>query len=226
MARRDRGMAGHRSTDDEGHLDAAVRPRPRPCVVFRSVGEVRRGHRGWLSDRRRGNPMITADPYIVVRAASIYVTALLTIAAWLWQRPKKGSGAIFRKSKNCTRPLFAGGLLAFAWNLPVLLLVNVVAQRFGWWQFDAQGGLLLGVPVDFLLAWVWLWSVVPLLAFDALAIGRIAIVALAFDLILMPAAAPVLRLGPMWLAGEVVALAAGLVPGLLVARMTIRDERL
>ena len=117
-------------------------------------------------------------------------------------------------------------MLAFAWNLPVLLLVNVAARRFGWWQFDAQGGLLLGVPVDFLLAWIWLWSVVPLLAFEALTIGRIAIVALAFDLILMPAAAPVLRLGPLWLVGEVVALAAGLVPGLLVARMTMRDERL
>jgi protein-S-isoprenylcysteine O-methyltransferase Ste14 len=65
-----------------------------------------------------------------------------------------------------------------------------------------------------------------LLAFEALAIGAITIVALAFDLILMPAAAPVLRLGPMWLVGEVVALAAGLVPGLLLARMTMRDERL
>ena len=159
--------------------------------------------------------MIAADPYLVVRASSIYVTTLLTIAAWLWHG--KGSGA---------RPLIAGSLLAFAWNLPVLLLVNVAAQRFGWWRFDAKGGLLLGVPVDFLLAWIWLWSVVPLLAFEALAIGAIAMVALAFDLIVMPAAAPVLRLGPLWLAGEVVALAAGLVPGLLLARMTMRDKRL
>ncbi len=168
--------------------------------------------------------MIAVDPYLVVRAASIYVTALLTIAAWLWQQ--KGSGGVFRFSKNPSRPLFVGALLAFAWNLPVLLAVNVAAQRFGWWQFDAQGGLLLGVPVDFLLAWIWLWSVVPLLAFEGLAIGAIAIIALAFDLILMPAAAPVLRLGPMWLVGEVIALMAGLVPGLLVARMTMRDERL
>ena len=65
---------------------------------------------------------------------------------------------------------------------------------------------------------------IPTLAFPALGIGAIAIIALAFDLVLMPAAAPVLQLGPSWLAGEVIALAAGLVPGQMLARWTMRDQ--
>ena len=139
---------------------------------------------------------------------------MMTVAAWLLAR-KRPRGAFF-----------TGGLLAFGWNVPALLLLNVAAQRYGWWHFDAQGGLLLGVPVDFLLAWAWLWSVVALLAFPTLALGAVVMIALMFDLVLMPAAAPVLQLGPSWILGEAVGLLAGLVPGLLLARWTMRDERL
>ncbi|MCZ0991988.1 hypothetical protein O1L44_00915 [Streptomyces noursei] len=47
-----------------------------------------------------------------------------------------------------------------------------------------------------------------------------------FDLAAMPLAAPVVRLGPHWLAGEALAVALVLVPGLLLARWTVRDRRL
>ena len=161
---RDRGMAGrsmHTRRRSPGRCE--YRPRPRPCVVFRSVGAVRRGHRGWLSDRRRGDPMIAADPYLVVRAASIYVTALLTIAAWL--RWKKAPELFRAARKRLPEPFSPARCWPSRGICRSCSSLNVAAQRFGWWQFDAQGGLLLGVPVDFLLAWVWLWSVVPLLAF-------------------------------------------------------------
>ena len=84
------------------------------------------------------------DRYLLVRAAAVYVTALLTAAAVLWRRPDQRT--------------LAGALLAFAWNLPALLMVHVAAIAAGWWSYDADGGLLLGMPVDLWLAWAVLWG--------------------------------------------------------------------
>jgi protein-S-isoprenylcysteine O-methyltransferase Ste14 len=169
--------------------------------------------------------MITDDRHLLVRAAALYITVLLTLAVWIFR--EKGSGGVLPPARqNPSRPLLAGAVLAFAWNLPVLLLLNVAAQRYGWWHFNAEGGLLLGVPVDFLLAWAWLWSVVTLLAFPTVSLAAVVPLALAFDLVLMPAGAPVLQLGPNWLIGEAAGLVAGLVIGQLFARWTMRDERL
>jgi protein-S-isoprenylcysteine O-methyltransferase Ste14 len=156
--------------------------------------------------------MTAIDRFLLVRAASIYLAAVATMAIWIWRRPG-------------TREM-TGALFAVLWNLPVLLVLNVIAIRAGWWQFDARGGLLLGVPVDLYLSWAWLWGVVPALAFPSASLIVMTIVALVVDLVLMPAAAPVLRLGPLWLIGEAVALGLAFVPGQLLARWTIRDERL
>ena len=153
--------------------------------------------------------MTALDPHFVGRAATIYVTVVLTIGAWAWRRPGKRAAA--------------GAMLGFCWNLPVLLALNVAAMRLGWWQFEAEGGLLLGIPVDLYLSWAWLWGVVPALAFPTVPVAIIVVGALAFDLAAMPAAAPVLQLGPSWLLGESVGLLAGLVPGVLLARWTARD---
>ena len=130
----------------------------------------------------------------------------------MWQRP--GRRAI------------AGAVLASFWNLPVVLALNLAAAHFGWWSFDARGGLLLGMPVDLYLAWVCLWGVVPALAFPKVPLVVVLAVALAADLVLMPAGTPVIRLGPNWLAGEMAGLLAGLLPAPLLARWTARDERL
>ena len=82
------------------------------------------------------------------------------------------------------------------------------------------------MPVELYLSWVWLWGVIPALAFPSLSLAVVVVIALAADLVLMPAAAPVVRLGPAWILGEVVGLLAGLLPGQLLARWTARDERL
>lgn len=156
--------------------------------------------------------MIPDDQYLLVRAASVYITVVLTAGLWVWRRP--------------AARVVAGAVLAFLWNVSVLLALHVAAARFGWWQFDARGGVLLGIPVELYISWAWLWGVVPALAFPALPLGAVVVVALAFDLVLMPAASPVLRLGPAWLVGEGIGLLAGLVPGQFLARWTARDERL
>jgi protein-S-isoprenylcysteine O-methyltransferase Ste14 len=156
--------------------------------------------------------MITADPYVIVRAASLYITAILTLIVWLWRRPLKS--------------LRSGAFLAFAWNLPVLLLLHTVAIWAGWWTFDARGGLLLGMPVDLYLEWAWLWGAIPALAFPSLPVGFVTTLALLVDLALMPQAAPVMRLGSGWLIGEAIGLGIGLIPAQLLARWTARDSHL
>ncbi len=152
------------------------------------------------------------DRYLLVRAGALYVALVLTVVSWACRRPRA-----------C---VIGGAALAGLWNVPVLLALHLLATRAGWWWFDADGGLLLGMPVDLLLVWAWLWGVIPALAFSSWPISRVALIALAVDLVLMPAAAPVLTLGPTWLAGEAIGLLAGLVPGQLLARWTLRDERL
>ena len=152
------------------------------------------------------------DPYLIVRAAAVYLAVMSTCLACVWRRPH--------------RRALTGALLASMWNLPAVLAVNVAAARAGWWRFHAEGGLLLGVPVDFLLSWSWLWGAVPALAFSSLPIAAIVTAAASIDVLLMPAAAPVLILGRSWLIGEALALFTALVPAQLVARWTERDEQL
>jgi protein-S-isoprenylcysteine O-methyltransferase Ste14 len=152
------------------------------------------------------------DPYLLVRGASLYLAAAATGIAWIWRRPSPR--------------VAAAATLAFFWNLPALLLLNVVAPHAGWWRFDATGGLLLGVPVDLLLSWSWLWGAVPILAFPNARLPVVAAAAFGLDLVLMPAASPVVRLEPAWLWGEAAAIAFLLVPAQWLAQWTAREEHL
>ena len=96
------------------------------------------------------NPAIMNDPYLLVRAASLYLAIVPTGVAWIWRRPSPR--------------VATAAMLAIFWNLPALLIVNLVAIRLGWWQYDARGGLLLGIPVDLFLSWAWLWGGLPIVA--------------------------------------------------------------
>lgn len=153
-----------------------------------------------------------AEPSLVVRAGAFYITVVSTLIVWLWRRPQ--------------RNILAGTMLGFAWNLPVLLLLNLAAMRWGWWNFDAQGGMFLDIPVDLYLEWAWLWGGLPALAFPNLRLSVLMLLTLSLDVASMPHAAPVMRLGPLWLAGEAIGLAVGLIPGQLLARWTAADRRL
>lgn len=150
------------------------------------------------------------DPGLV-RALGLFVPAAAVFALWLWRRPGERDAA--------------AALLACAWNFAALALAQPLASRFGWWQFDAQGGLFLGMPVELLVGWVLLWGIVPVLALPRAPLAVVVAAAGWLDLLLMPGATPVVRLGPRWLVGEVVVLALALFPSLLLARWTARDER-
>jgi protein-S-isoprenylcysteine O-methyltransferase Ste14 len=152
-----------------------------------------------------------ADP-AAIRAVAFYLPVVVVGATVAVTRPDRRRGG--------------AALLAGLWNLTALLAVNVVAVRAGWWHFGTAGGELAGVPVDLLIGWALLWGALPALL--PLAVPAPAVVAglVWADLLLMPLGAPVVVLADGWLAGEVVAVAAALVPGLVLARLTIRRRLL
>jgi protein-S-isoprenylcysteine O-methyltransferase Ste14 len=152
------------------------------------------------------------DRTLAIRIASLYGPAMVLGLALVLQRP--------------TRARATGAFLASAWNLPALLLVNVVAVRVGWWTFAPTPAAIAGVPVDLLLGWVIVWGAIPPLLMPRVRpLAVVAILAIA-DLALMRFAEPVVILGDAWLIGETVALLAALLPAQLFARWTAEDRRL
>ena len=164
--------------------------------------------------------MILDDRYLLVRAAAVYIAAMSTVAVWAWRRPFDGA-----EGRPGAREV-AGASLGALWNVPALLALHLAAIHIGWWHYEARGGLFLGMPVDLLLVWVWLWGAVPAIACGSWPLGLVLLSAFAGDLAFMPAAAPVVRLGPSWILGDAVGVLTALLPAVLLARWTARDERL
>lgn len=119
--------------------------------------------------------------------------------------------------------IFPAALLGFVWALPSLLAVQLLNLRFGWWRFNALGGLFRGIPVDLYLGWAVLWGILPILSLNETGIAWVLAAFFGIDLILMPACSPVVALSHHWLTGEFVALSLVLVPAQLFARWTIKD---
>ena len=115
-------------------------------------------------------------------------------------------------------------LLATLVALPLLLAVHLLAAELGWWNFNAEGGTLAGLPVDVWAGWAILWGPVPLLLAPHLRWFELAVIAFLFDLVFMPQLAPLLSLNPRtWLIGEAAAIVLCLLPVQIFARHT-RDD--
>ncbi len=150
----------------------------------------------------------------VVRAILLLGPFVIGLGLWLARRPGY-------REKN-------GILLALLWNTIGLLATNTLAVRVGWWSFDVDGGLFLGVPIDLLLGWSLLWTCLGTLALPrwhpAVVVTVAMFIGLWLDWLLMPLADPIVVLHDHWLVGEVVSLAACLGPASLLARWTADDQ--
>ena len=148
----------------------------------------------------------------LLRFGSLLWPAVLLALAVLWRRPE---------------PRLAGAaLIATAWNVFMLLVVHGLAVAQGWWGYQAQGGLLLGMPGDLLIGWALLWGAIPVLGFRNYPVWWPLVLAVAVDLLAMPLCAPLVVLGSQWLWGEGVAVLLALVPGLVLARCIERKTLL
>ena len=154
---------------------------------------------------------MTLDPTLL-RAVVLVVPAALCVALWLWRRPE---------GRQITALC-----LATLWQLPPLLLLNVIAADAGWWTFSAEGGLLWGVPMELLAGWMLLWGAAPVMAFPRLNPAAIAAGALLLDLVLIPQCRPVIDLSGRWLLGEVLCIVLALLPGIALARWTEQRRNL
>jgi len=146
----------------------------------------------------------------LLRALGLGLPLLLT-AALLWWR----SGHRRRS---------AGALLSLAWVFPSLAAVNGLALSLGWWRFEAEGPRIAGLPIDLFVGWSLLWGTLPALAARRSHPAVVLAVLLWLDLLIMPACAPLLQLGPGWLMGEALLLLLVALPALMLARW-VRDDR-
>jgi len=146
---------------------------------------------------------------LLVRATALYLPILVVLALAVQVRPSQRR--------------IAGALLATCWNVPALLALNLVAVRAGWWTFQPGTATVSGVPADLWIGWALLWGAVPLLATTSRLVAA-GLVLVAVDLVLMPLGEPVVVLNGTWLFGETAAVATCLVPGLILGRLTARDE--
>ena len=146
---------------------------------------------------------------MIIRATALYAPMAIAGALWWWRRDRR---------------LGTAALVACAWNAPALLAANRAAERLGWWTFTVTEGTVGGMPVDLFVGWVLLWGAVPVLASPSVRVPVVVLALLWLDLLLMPLGAPVVSLKPFWLVGEMVAIAAALVPSLYLARWTVNGR--
>jgi protein-S-isoprenylcysteine O-methyltransferase Ste14 len=146
----------------------------------------------------------------VLRAASWLVPAAAVALTLTLRPPRARSGA--------------AAIVSTCWCLVALLALNDAASSRGWWRFHADGGLLANMPIETWLGWATAWGALPALALPRIRIAPILVAVGAWDWIAMPRLAPLLELGEEWLAGEAVALACVLAPGLWLTRLTLEDR--
>jgi protein-S-isoprenylcysteine O-methyltransferase Ste14 len=117
-------------------------------------------------------------------------------------------------------------LLSFTWAFATLPLLGALSIQQGWWHFEAEGGLLLGQPIDVLVGWALFWGPVPLLLARRIPLVLIAGFPLLLDWYLMPELEPLLYLGDQWLIGEILGIAVVLIPAQWLGRWTWDNSRL
>lgn len=151
------------------------------------------------------------DP-VLIRASSLLLPLTLFLALLGWLKPNNRQ--------------LTGSLLASLWNLISLVAMQSLVNYFNWWQFEANGGMLYGIPVDLLIGWSLLWGAIPILISTYLRLPVWLLIMFVFDLFFMPACAPVLKLNQHWVLGEIVLLLVCLLPSQFLGRWTVEGRQL
>jgi hypothetical protein len=155
--------------------------------------------------------MFSAGEWIALERTALLVFPALAAAVLLMRhRPTP---------REATAAMVAG-----LWQLPALLLLQLLTTEFGWWRFAPGARQILGLPADVWIGWALWWG--PVAAFLAMRFSwRIVIVAMiAIDLAAMPLLTPLVVVADHWWIGEAVAVALCLAPGLAAAELTRRDR--
>lgn len=116
-------------------------------------------------------------------------------------------------------------MLGGLWQLPALLLLNLLAQQLGWWRFQPDAASVLGLPIDLWIGWSIWWGPVAVLAARKLPMPLVVAGMVTADVIFMPLLQPLVMLGDNWLIGEGAAVAFALLPALILARVTEADRK-
>ncbi|MDB5576472.1 MAG: isoprenylcysteine carboxylmethyltransferase family protein [Bradyrhizobium sp.] len=116
-------------------------------------------------------------------------------------------------------------MLGGLWQLPALLLLNLVAQELGWWRFQPDPASVLGLPVDLWIGWSFWWGPVAVLVSRVLPTVVVIAGMVLADIIFMPMLAPLVVVDESWLLGEAVAVLFALLPALALARLTEADSQ-
>ncbi|HEX8906458.1 MAG TPA: hypothetical protein VF771_16530, partial [Longimicrobiaceae bacterium] len=147
-----------------------------------------------------------------IETLSVAIPAAAAVALWAVRRPD---------ARERT-----GILLSTVWVMAMVPPVNAIALHRGWWRFAAGPAEWMGMPAVFLLGWIAAWGLVPRLALPRAPAVAMAALALWLDVALMPRLAPLLQLGPRWLAGEALLIALVFTPAWLLGAWTAEGRRL
>ncbi|TWG25181.1 protein-S-isoprenylcysteine O-methyltransferase Ste14 [Actinoplanes teichomyceticus] len=120
----------------------------------------------------------------------------------------------------------AGAFLAFLAAAVGVAALHEVAIRAGWHSFAGVDGAYHGMPVDLWLGWAALWGAVPVLLRRLVPVPVALGLLLWIDMVAMPSLDPLVRLGPHWLHGELLGLAAVALPAQLLGRWTATGRHL
>jgi Phospholipid methyltransferase len=115
-------------------------------------------------------------------------------------------------------------MLGGLWQLPMLLLLNFIAPRLGWWHFRAEAISVLGLPVDLWIGWAIWWGPIAVLISRKWPALLVVAGMIAADLVFMPQLQPLIVLDDHWLLGEAAAVLFLLLPAIVLARLTEADR--
>ncbi len=144
--------------------------------------------------------------------AVILLAPMIVLGALLFVRPAK----YFER---------VGMMLGFLLCVPMILLMNVLAEYLGWWKYAATANSYYNIPIEVILGWACFWGALLPYLFKQNKVLVAFFVALMIDLIYMPYMTGLFVLGEYWLIGEIAVLVTCLLPSLIIYQLTATRKK-